>query len=302
MRIQICQPWTPMRWLLTAIALIALIACIAANSDAQTRFKVERSGVPGAPALILIPGLATPGEVWTDLVAELGGAADIHTLTAAGFGDVPAVGEGAFLEPLIAELADYLDAGNLDELTIVGHSMGAQIALQLAASRPDRVDRVIVVDSAPFFARLFNPAVTAEQAAQYGQMMAVQMAGLPRDQYLAMSRQGLPIQSISPEGQARVMGWMERADQGAVALAMAEVAGSDFSPVLPGVLAEVTILVAWAEGSPLTAEQLLAVYEAQYAALPDAQVQIIADSRHFIMLDQPGAFLDAVRAVLPSAN
>jgi len=299
MRIQFCQPWTPTRWLLSAIALIA---CIAANSDAQTRFEVERSGVAGAPALMLIPGLATPGEVWDDTISELGRAADIYTITAAGFGDVPAVGEGVFLEPLIAELAAYLDAGDLDALTIVGHSMGGQIALQLAALRPDRVAQVIVVDSAPFFARLFNPAVTAEQAAQYGQMMAAQMAGMPRESYLAMSRQGLAIQSISPAGQARVMGWMERADQGAVARAMGEVAGGDFSPVLPGVLAEVTVLVAWAEGSPLTADQLLAVYQAQYASVPDAQVHIIADSRHFIMLDQPAAFLDAVRAVLPNVN
>ena len=98
------------------------------------------------------------------------------------------------------------------------------------------------------------------------------------------------------------MGWMERADQGAVARAMGEVSGRDFSPLLPDVSAEVTVLVAWDEGSPLTAGQLLALYQGQYAGLPDAQVQIITDSRHFIMLDQPAAFLDAVRAVLPTAN
>ena len=299
MRIQLCQVWTPTRWLLTAIALTA---CIATNSEAQTRFEVERAGSPGASHIMLIPGLATPGEVWNETVAALGGSVDAHIITAAGFGDVPPADEGAFIEPLVAALEAYLDDQSLADLTIVGHSMGAQIALQLAESRPDRVERVVVVDSAPFFARPFNPAVTAEQAAQYGQMIAAQMAGMPRESYLAMSRQGLPIQSISSEGQARVMGWMERADQGAVARAMGEVSGRDFSPLLPDVSAEVTVLVAWDEGSPLTAGQLLALYQGQYAGLPDAQVQIITDSRHFIMLDQPAAFLDAVRAVLPTAN
>lgn len=299
MRIQLCQPWTPLRWFLVAIALVA---CIAANSDAQTRFEVERTGVPGAPGIILIPGLGTPGEVWADAVAELGDSVDAHIITAAGFGDVPPAGEGAFLVPLVEALAEYIDAESLSDLTIVGHSLGGQVALQLAASRPERVSHIVIVDSAPFFARLFNPAATPEQAAQYGQMMAGQLAGMPREQYLATTRQGLAIQSISPEGQSRVMGWMERADQGAVARAMGEVAGSDFSPVLPQVGAEVTILVAWAAGSPLSADQLLTVYEGQYAALPDAQVHIIADSRHFIMLDQPAAFLDAVRAVLPAVN
>lgn len=299
MRIQLCQPMTPMRWFLTAIALAA---CIAANSDAQTRFEVDHAGLASAPALILIPGLATPGEVWTDTVAELGNSADIYTITAAGFGDVPAVGEGPFLDPLIAELVEYIDSHDLDDLTIVGHSMGGQIALQLAALRPHRVGRVLVVDSAPFFARLFNPTVTVEQAAQFGQGMAAQLAALPRDQFLAFSRQGLPVQSISEAGQAQVFGWMQRADQGAVAQAMGEVAGRDFSPVLPDVTAAVTVLVAWAPGSPLSEEALLGTYEAQYAALPDVQVHIMADSRHFIMLDQPEAFLDALRAVLPSVE
>ncbi|WP_417498022.1 alpha/beta fold hydrolase [Maricaulis sp.] len=299
MRIQLCQPWTPLRWLVTAIALAA---CIAANSDAQTRFAVERSGAPGAPALLLIPGLATPGEVWAGTIAELGASADIYTLTAAGFGDVPAAGEGAFLEPLVAELADYLDTHHLESLTIVGHSMGGQVALQLAAARPERIDRVVIVDSAPFFMRLFNPAATAEQAAQYGPMMAAQLAAMPREQYLEMSRQGLAIQSITPEGQARVMGWMENADQATVARAMGEIAGSDFSPVLMDVRAEATVLVAWSDAAPVPAEQLRAMYEAQYAGLPGTQVQIIPDSRHFIMLDQPAAFLDALRAVLPAAN
>lgn len=299
MRIHLYRLMTPMRWLLTAIVLTA---CIAANSDAQTRFEVDHAGMAGAPALILIPGLATPGEVWTDTVAELGNSADIYTITAAGFGDVPAVGEGAFIEPLVGELAAYLDSQNLDDVTIVGHSMGGQIALQLAALRPDRVGRVLVVDSAPFFARLFNPAVTVEQAAQYGQGMAMQMAAMPREQYLAMSRQGLAIQSISAEGQARVMGWMERADQSAVARAMGEVAGSDFSPVLPDVDAAVTVLVAWAPGSPLSQDQLRAVYEDQYAGLATVEVHIIRDSRHFIMLDQPAAFMHELTAILSAGE
>tara|TARA_R110002051_G_scaffold308629_4_gene380691 strand:- start:36376 stop:37251 length:876 start_codon:yes stop_codon:yes gene_type:complete len=290
---------TPMRWFLTAIALAA---CIAANSDAQTRFEVDHAGMAGAPALILIPGLATPGEVWTDTVAELGNSADIYTITAAGFGDVPAVGEGAFLDPLVAELADYLDSQNLDDVTIVGHSMGGQIALQLAALRPQHVGRVLVVDSAPFFLRLFNPAATPEQAAQYGQMMAAQLAAMPREQFLAMSQQGLAIQSMTPEGQARVMGWIERADQDAVARAMVEVAGTDFTPTLADVRAKVTVLAAWSEGAPMTAEQLLAVYQGQYASLPDVQVHIIADSRHFIMLDQPEAFMRELTAVLPAGE
>jgi pimeloyl-ACP methyl ester carboxylesterase len=277
---------------------MSVFVAVTANASGQTRFDVERTGSRDAAAVIFLPGLSTPGEIWMSSAAAFGHQIDAHIVTLAGFGGRPAPGEGAFMAPVVDELAAYIDAHELDDVTIIGHSMGAQIGLQLAARRPDAVRDVVVVDSAPFFARLFNPTVTAEQAAQYGQGMAAQMTAMPREQFLAVSRQGLPIQSNTPEGQARVGNWLEHADQQAVARAMGEVAGSDFRSTLADVGARVSILVAWDEGMPLTADQLETVYRGQYADLANASVQIIADSRHFIMLDQPDAFQDVVREVL----
>jgi pimeloyl-ACP methyl ester carboxylesterase len=282
--------------------LSAAFVAITANASGQTRFEVERTGEAGGASVLFIPGLSTPGEVWTQSVAALGTGVDAHIVTLAGFGDLPASGEGAFVTPVVEELATYLDAHQLDDVTVIGHSMGGQIGLQLAALRPDAVSDIIIVDSAPFFARLFNPAVTPDQAAAYGLSLAGQMAAMPREQFLAMSRQGLAIQSNTPEGQARVSAWLESADQTAVARAMGEVAGGDFRPVLPGVKARVRVLIAWADGMPMSAEDLLAVYRDQYAGLEDVTMQIIADSRHFIMLDQQDRFVAELRTVLGSVE
>ena len=41
-----------------------------------------------------------------------------------------------------------------------------------------------------------------------------------------------------------------------------------------------------------------AVFAQQYAVLPSAQVKFIPNSRHFIMLDQPKAFAEAVETFL----
>lgn len=279
-----------------AIAGLAASMALAPPALAQAHFQVEQSGSGAAPAVMFIPGLASPGEVWDETVSAFGNTIDARIITAAGFGDVPAAGEGAFMAPLVDALVTYLDEEALGGLTLVGHSMGGQIALQIAAARPEAVEQVIIVDSAPFYARLFNPAISAEQAAAFGQGMQAQMASLPREQFLTVSRQGLMIQSISAAGQDRVMGYMEQADQGAVARAMGEVAGTDFSPVLGDVQAEIDVLVAWAEGAPVSASQLQAIYEDQYAGARDAEVHMIHDSRHFIMFDQPDAFQAILRA------
>lgn len=286
-------------WIAIAIGIASSISvAITANVHSQEYFQVERTGSDDAATVVFIPGLATPGEVWTETAAALGREIDGHVITAAGFGDVPPAGEGAFIAPIVDELAAYLREQGEQDVTIVGHSMGAQIALKVAAAAPDLVSDVVVVDSAPFYARLFNPVITHDQAAQFGQGMAAQMAMMSREQFLSMSRQGLMIQSITTEGQEQVFAWMERADQSAVARAMGEVAASDFRPVLTDVDADVSVLVAWSEGAPVTADQLQAMYADQYRDLASHTIEVIADSRHFIMLDQPAVFVDRIRGVL----
>ena len=145
--------------------------------------------------------------------------------------------------------------------------MGAQISLQLAAARPDAVGKVLVVNSAPFFAALFNPTVTPEAAAQYGTQLGMQLAATSREQFLAFARQGIAVQSSTESGQERVMAYMGASDQAAVAQAMGDVAGSDFRPILAKVSAPVTVLAAWSEGAPYSSDQLRAIYEGQYAEL-----------------------------------
>jgi len=148
----------------------------------------------------------------------------------------------------------------------------------------------MVVDSVPFYARLFNPAATPEQAAASGAMFAGQMRSLPNEQFLAMMEQGLPVQSLDTDFHPVLMEWFAASDQETVANAFAEISGSDFSPVLDGIDAPVLVLAPWADGAPVDAETLQSMYAAQYAPLASADVEIIEGARHFLMHDQAEAF------------
>ena len=273
-----------------AVAILAGIAAGAdARADAPERIAVARAGDAGGRTVLFVPGLGTPGAVWDDTVFALGDI-DAHVVTLAGFGGRPPAGPGPVIAPAVDALAGYVEAQDLTDVVVVGHSLGGQIALQLAAAEPARIAEVVVVDSAPFYARLFNPAITPDQAAAWGQGVAAQMAAMDREAYLAQIRQGLPVQSLTAAGQAQVMAWMDASDQTTVATAFGEVAGSDFTPVLDDVAADVTVLVAWAEGAPMDAAALADIYRAQYDPLDSVRVDVIDGSRHFVMLDRPVAF------------
>lgn len=99
--------------------------------------------------IILIPGLWLDASSWDDVLPTLERAGHrVHPLTMPGLG-APAS------ESADIGIADWVEAAvaALDALpgtaVVVGHSGGGNVAWGVADARPDRVARVIFVDTAP---------------------------------------------------------------------------------------------------------------------------------------------------------
>jgi pimeloyl-ACP methyl ester carboxylesterase len=108
---------------------------------------IERYGL-GGPAVLLIHGFATNSFVWRNVGPSI--ALANCTAFAADM-----LGYGASDRPLeadygIAAQAEYLDraltAVRVAKATVVGLDLGAAVALRLAASHPDRVERLVLVN------------------------------------------------------------------------------------------------------------------------------------------------------------
>src|SRR4051812_28712021 len=101
--------------------------------------------------LILIPGFWLDGSSWDDVVPALEQAGHrTHALTLPGMGSKNADRSEITLRDhvdAVVELIDSLDPA--DEVVLVGHSGGGAIAHAAVDARPDRVARVVYVDSGP---------------------------------------------------------------------------------------------------------------------------------------------------------
>jgi pimeloyl-ACP methyl ester carboxylesterase len=112
---------------------------------------VERYG-HGGPAVVLLHGFGTSSFLWRVVAPTLavsGRAAFAIDMLGYGESDRP------FGEDFgIAAQAEYIDramtALRLPRATIVGVDIGGGVALRLAATRPDRVDRLILVNPLAF--------------------------------------------------------------------------------------------------------------------------------------------------------
>ena len=258
---------------------------------------VEDAG-RGEP-LVLIHGLATTREIWTAVRPELACKRRVITLDVPGFGESAPVGEGFELEVVADRIARGLAShGVRGPFDLVGHSLGAALAVTLAATRPRTVRRLVLV--AP--AGLATIPRLASLALSLGAdpLLAVRRALAPLTDVDWGRRLLLAFAAADgaavPPLQARLMvaasGSAKR-----TSAALATVTAVDLRPLLRAAPAPLGVI--WgAEDRTVPVRLAAAVREAR----PDAQVMIIERAGHVAMIERPDVFvatLERLLATLP---
>ncbi|TDC11858.1 alpha/beta fold hydrolase [Actinomadura bangladeshensis] len=109
---------------------------------------------PGTATFVLVPGYWLGAWAWDEVAAALRAAGhDVHAVTPAGQAEraaEPAPGTGGVdVDAQIAGIARLIEGGGLRDVVLVAHS-GANMAVTGAADRmPDRIARVVYVDTGP---------------------------------------------------------------------------------------------------------------------------------------------------------
>jgi pimeloyl-ACP methyl ester carboxylesterase len=116
--------------------------------------------------IILIPGFWLDASSWAGVLPALQQAGHrTHPLTLPGLESRAADRSGITLRDHIEAVVSVVDAlaGSADGIVLVGHSGGGPIAHAVADARPDRIARVVYVDSWPLGeGRSINDELPAE--------------------------------------------------------------------------------------------------------------------------------------------
>lgn len=283
------------RFALASLA-VALVIGAAQPANAQafapSRFTVEVRGE--GPDVILIPGLGSSRDVWDAQVEALSATHRLHLVQINGFAGQP-VGApaGQILGPVVEELAQYIEAYTPGRQAIIGHSMGGLTGLMLARAHPERVGKLMIVDSLPFYSVLFNPNATVAAVEPQARAMRDQIAALDDASFAAQQNMMIARLVKTPERRQTVIDWSVASDRATFAQGMYEVMTTDMRGEVANVTTPITVV--YAVDPAIAPDAVIdGLWRGQYASAPNVSFVRIDGAFHFVMLDQPAAFQAAV--------
>jgi pimeloyl-ACP methyl ester carboxylesterase len=253
--------------------------------------------------ILFVHGLGSNLSLWRETLDAFDDSHRVLALDLPGYGlsgkdDVP--GTMSFFAETVA---GFLGERGIDEATVVGVSMGGQVALTLALEAPARVRRLALVSPAgiepfsPKEAAALKDATTAEGIVntsdeQVRKNTALNFAAWS-DEYAWLIEQRHALS--------------EREDFAAYAEANARSVTGMLEGDVRDRLGEIDVpaLVLFGAGDKLIPNPFLHgdmttadVADRARTALPNATVRLVDDAGHLLMLERPAVFREALRAVL----
>ena len=234
------------------------------------RIHTVEFGKVGAAPLVLLHGLSGSSRWWKRNV--LGFARDFRVVVPdlIGFGRTRIRGPLPDIPRIAEVLGEWMGTLGLSPGSVVGHSMGGQIAIHLAARSPERVKRLVLVDAAGI-PRPLTPRAVLRFAAEVA----------------PPSRWGDPAFVPVIVGDALMAG------VGTVLRGLAHCLREDVRPLLPRVTAPTLVL--WGELDTIVP---LAHARELRSAIPGARLVVLPRAAHNPMVDRPAEFNRVVSAFL----
>jgi pimeloyl-ACP methyl ester carboxylesterase len=271
-----------------------------ADSKLVVRDRFSDEIVGKGPNLVFIPGLASSRITWKATAERLRAHYRLHLIQIAGFAGESARGNatGDVLIPTAEAIDAYLVEQKLTPATVIGHSLGGTTSLYLAEKHGDHLKKVLMVDALPFFGGMQDPKATADTVRPMAAKMRDAMAANTAPVTAASLMPQMKAMSKDPATQLMVSEWGAISDRTVVGRAMYDDLTLDLRPGLAAI--DTPMVLVYPDNAPLgvPAGMMEKIYPALYAAAPTVKLTLVANSQHFVMLDQPAAFDTALDAFL----
>ncbi|GAB3456847.1 alpha/beta fold hydrolase [Actinophytocola sediminis] len=239
--------------------------------------------------VLLLHPLAMSGELWRPLTERLEPDVNVVAVDARGHGKSTWDGEPFTVGDLAGDVVELIERLDDGPVAVAGMSMGGCVAIALAGTRPDLVHRLVLADTTADYGQ-DKESAWAERAAN--------ATGKPRAQQLAfqVDRWFSPEFALrAPAEVGRMSELFLATDSRAHAQACRALGAFDGRALLGSITARTLVVVGEHDyATPPAMARTLA------DGIPGARLEVLANARHFGLLEAPGA-LDLVAGHLAGA-
>jgi pimeloyl-ACP methyl ester carboxylesterase len=270
--------------------VLMLLFVININFGQEKAIKTEIIG-EGNPILFL-PGFITPGSVWKETVQNLTTENECHLFSYAGFNGIDPI-EMPWYENVKNAIFSYIEKKNLKNIRLIGHSMGGNLAVDIAARFPKRVEKMILIDALACMREVMMPGVSASNL-QYESPYNKNLLKMNADQFRGMASNMAGFMTLKKEKVAVLTKWIVEADRKTYVHGYTDLLKLDLREKLSVIKTKTQIIGASFPNVAIAK----ANFVKQYANLSNKTIEMASNSKHFIMFDQPTWFYTKVNTFL----
>lgn len=241
----------------------------ASGADEPRSFAAAAS-----PPVLVLHGWGASIEAVYPIVTGLEAAATVYALDLPGFGQSALPPQPWGVEDYQAFVAAFMDALGIERASFVGHSHGGRVAIRMAATEPQRVERLVLVDSA---------GIRPKRTLRWYRRVALAKIGKYAARFL-----GRPGELLRERLVARA-GSTDYLQAGPMRPTLVRLVNSDLREHLPQIRAS-TLLI-WGSNDTDTP---LSVAGEMERLIPDAGLVVFEGAGHYSYLDQPARFATVV--------
>jgi 3-oxoadipate enol-lactonase len=232
------------------------------------------SGPADAPAVVLCNSLGATLQMWDPQAAALAQRLRVVRFDARGHGRSPVPVGPYSIDDLAGDVISLLDRLDLPRAHVVGLSLGGMVAMRVASRWPERVDRLVLMCTAP---ALGPPSGWVERAALVRAQGAAAVAPAVTARWLTDAHR-----AADPELAQQVEAMIAATPAEGYAASCAAIEELDLWPDLAAIVAS-TLVVAGSD-DPVTPPD---VVERMAAAVAGSRFAVVDGAAHLANLDQP---------------
>ena len=252
----------------------------------QLYYRTE--GNPDKPALVILHGLFGSSDNWLTMSKFLAEEYYVVLPDACNHGQSPHSNEFNYSQ-MAQDVVDLLDSLNLDAVYLVGHSMGGKTAMHLAATFPERVKKLVVVDISP---RYYQPHHQTILAGLHNLPLATIKTRRDADKELSNHITELGVRQFLLKN-------LDRTPEGYKWRMNLPVITDNIENVGEALEADMrydgpTLFIDGETSSYIKADDIDLIRK----HFPQAKVETIANAGHWVQAEQPEAFKDALEDFL----